>query len=128
MLIRFIASDPDREPDRPEGVFGAAYDILHVGTAPDYLRDEIRKTLDWFVHNLPIPDRFARSRRPHRADDGFCWFKMDATDCIEHVRYLTFLVSECGIPVRQITTESPGYVIYEDDSQIVAAPFSTTPR
>ena len=128
MFIRFVACDPNRDPDRPAGVFGAAYDILHYETGPKYLRDELRQTLDWFVTNLPIPDRFARSRRPHRSDDGICWFKMDSVACITHVRYLAYLVDECGIPVRELTTTMPGYVIYEDEAQLVAAPFATTPR
>ncbi|WP_146458585.1 hypothetical protein [Rubripirellula tenax] len=128
MFIRFVACDPNREPGRPEGVFGAAYDILEHETGPKYLHDELRSTLDWFVTNLPIPDRFALSRRPHRSDDGICWFKMESVDCVARVRYLAYLVAECGIPVRQLTTATPGYVIYEDDFQLVAAPFATTPR
>lgn len=128
IFLRFIASDPERESDRPEGIFAAAYDILHRDASPRYLQDEIHETLDWFAVELPIPDRFVRSRRPHRADNGLCWFKMDSGDCIRNVRYLVHLVTECGIPVREIQTDEPGYVIYEDDHQIVAQPFSATPR
>ena len=127
-LLRFIASDPDRDPDRPVGVFGAAYDILRRNESPTYLQDEIRTTLDWFVRELPIPDRFVKSRKPHRADTGLCWFKADSVDCIRNVRYLVHLVTECGIPVREVRTDSPGYVIYEDDHQVVAKPTADTPR
>ena len=128
MLLRFIAHDPDREPDRPEGVFAAAYDILHRDASPTYLQNEIRVTLDWFVRELPIPGRFARGRRPHRTESGLCWFKTDSVDCIRNVRYLVHLVTECGIPVRKIQTVTPGYVIYEDEHQVVAEPFADTPR
>ena len=127
MYIRFVAIDPQREPDRPKGVFDAAYDILHRGDAPEYLQTEMRETLDWFVANLPIPDRFARTRRSHRSDSGICWFKTDNNDCIAQVRYLVYLVTECGIPVRELRTEHPGYRIYEDGWQLVAEPFASTP-
>ena len=123
MYFRFIAADPDREPNRPEGVFAAAYDVLDRGVAPEYLRREIRFTLDWFVRELPIPPRFARRRRPHAPDTGLCWFRTTSVDCVRQVRHLAFLVEECGIPVREVRTTSPGYVIYEDDHQIVAEPF-----
>ena len=41
-LLPFIAHDPDREPDGPQGVFAAAYDILHRDASPTYLQNEIR--------------------------------------------------------------------------------------
>ncbi len=127
-VLRFVASDPDRDDDRPEGVFAAAYDILHRDRSPKFIQDEIRKTLDWFVAELPIPGRFVRGRRPHRSDTGLCWFKPASDDCIRNVRYLVHLVSECGIPVREIRTDKPGYVIYEDEHQVVAKPVADTPR
>lgn len=127
-LLRFVASDPEREPDRPQGVFAAAYDVLHRNTSPRYLETEVRKILDWFVSELPIPDRFVGTRRPHRADTGICWFKAESVECIRNVRYLAQLVGECGIPVREVRTDSPGYVIYEDDHQVVAKPTADTPR
>lgn len=38
------------------------------------------------------------------------------------------LVSEHDVVVRELFTDTPGYLIYEDDSQVVAQPFSSTPR
>lgn len=126
--LRFIAMDPDREDGRPEGVFGAAYDLLERAVAPSYLLVEIRRILDWFVDELPIPDRFTRTRRPHRADTGLCWFKSNSENCVRNIRYLVFLVTECGVPVREVRTAKPGYVFYEDDHQVVAHPVAETQR
>ncbi len=128
MFIRFVTVQLDADTDAPSGVFAAAYRLLRDETTPDYLRLEIRSTLDWFVKNLPIPDRFCRSRKPHREDNGICWFKTDAADSMTHVRYLVHLVSECDVVVRELTTDKPGYTIYEDESQLVAQPFASTPR
>ena len=44
------------------------------------------------------------------------------------IRYLVYLVSDHEIVVRELTTEQTRYVIYEDDSQVVAEPFATTPQ
>lgn len=126
--MRFVTDQLDPETEQPMGIFGAAYQLLDDERTPDYSRTEIRTTLSWFKTNLPIPARFARSRRPHRKDNGVCWFKTNATECMRHVRYLVSLVSEQDVMVRELQTDNPGYIIYEDDSQVVAQPFSSTPR
>lgn len=118
--------DPDT--GQPRGIFGAAYQLLDDDRLAEHSRAEIRLTLNWFKTNLPIPDRFARSRKPHRQDNGVCWFKTEATDCMRNIRYLVLLVSEHNVVVRELLTDNPGYMIYEDDSQVVAQPFSSTPR
>ena len=128
MFIRFVTDQLDTDTDQSMGVFGAAYSLLEGDRVPDYSRSEIRKTLDWFKTNLPIPDRFVRSRKPHRQDDGVCWFKTTATESMKQIRYLVQLVSDHNVIVRELLTDTPGYMIYEDDSQVVARPFASTPR
>jgi hypothetical protein len=128
MFIRFVTDQADGDTNQPLGIFAAAYRLLDDDRVPDFSRSEIRKTLDWFKVHLPIPDRFVLSRKPHRQDDGICWFKTDATECMRYIRYLVLLVSEHDIMIRELLTDTPGYKIYEDDSQIVARPFASTPR
>ena len=128
MFIRFVTDQYDPNTGQPMGIFAAAYWLLENDRIPDYSRAEIRKTLDWFKTNLPIPDRFVRSRKPHRRDNGVCWFKTHASECMRHVRYLALLVSEHDIAVRELLTDTPGYMIYEDDAQVVTQPFSSTPQ
>ncbi|MDM4019642.1 hypothetical protein, partial [Roseiconus lacunae] len=65
MFIRFVTDQLDADTGLPKGVFGAAYLLLDDNRVPEYSRSEIRNTLDWFKANLPIPDRFVRSRKPH---------------------------------------------------------------
>ena len=128
MYMRFVTNQTDSITGLPRGVFAAAYDITRDEANPAYIRSEICSTLDWFVENLPVPERFRRSRKPHREDKGLCWFKTDAGECIKRVRYLAYLVAECDVNVRELTTTEPGYTIYEDHSQLVAEPFGSTPR
>ena len=73
MFIRFVTDQLDDDTCRPLGVFSVAYDLLEQDTLADFQRAEIQQTINWFKSNLPIPDRFARSRRPHREDKGTCW-------------------------------------------------------
>lgn len=128
LFIRFATNRLDDYTCQPMGVFAVAYQLLDSATLADYEYTEILTTLDWFERHLPVPGRFARSRKPHREDKGVCWFKTSATDCMHNVRYLVQLVSEHGIMVRELTTRNPGYVIHEDDYQVTAEPFVNTPR
>ena len=128
MFIRFITDRFDDDTRKPRGVFAVAYNHLEDDSLAGFEQKEIRKTLDWFKTNLPITDRFVRSRKPHREDKGICWFKSSAKECMTHIRYLVYLVADHEIVVRELRTEQPGYVIYEDDSQVVAEPFATTPQ
>ncbi len=126
MYIRFATDRLDEDTGKPLGVFSVAYQLIESESLQDYQYAEIRATLDWFKKNLPIPTRFTRSRRPHREDKGICWFKVEAADCMKHVRYLVHLVAEHDVVVREIVTDSPGYLIYEDQHQVVAEPFAET--
>lgn len=128
MFIRFVTDRLDEDTGAPSGVFAVAYQLLRSDEVDDYYRTEIRTSLDWFESHLPIPARFRRSRRPNRQDRGICWFKTEASECMGNVRYLVQLVQEQDIAVREVMTDTPGYRIYEDDCQIVAEPFSSTPR
>ncbi len=128
MFIRFVTGQLDEDTSKPRGIFAAAYELLENGALAESERAEIRRTIDWFKSNLPIPGRFVRSRKPHREDNGLCWFKCSATECMSHIRYLVQLVTDHDVVVRDLTTDKPGYLIYEDDSQVVAKLFSSTPQ
>jgi hypothetical protein len=52
----------------------------------------------------------------------------DAAECISKMRHLTMLVRMKGIHVRVITTNRPGYIVYEDPFQVAAIPFRDTRR
>lgn len=128
MFIRFVTDHLDEDTGIPSGVFTVAYEILDGSDIDDYYRTEVRKTLDWFVSNLPVPARLKRSGKLNQPGRGICWFKSEATECIANIRYLVHLVREQDIIVREVMTDTPGYMLYEDDFQIVAEPFSSTPR
>jgi hypothetical protein len=51
------------------------------------------------------------------------WLKHTAAEHITKMRALTVILEENGYRVSQITTKRPGYVVFEDDHQLVAEPF-----
>jgi hypothetical protein len=38
------------------------------------------------------------------------------------------IVGACGYVIREVRTHRPGYVVYEDEFQVVAEPFAETVR
>ena len=99
----------------------AAYRLRDEGDIPPYQREELRNQLLWFENNLPAPDALEHSRNK----TAISWFKSQSKDCISRVWSVVHILEENGIAINKITTERPGYVIYEDEWQIVAHPPGT---
>ena len=47
---------------------------------------------------------------------------------MKRLRRIAGLLGSVGVPVQELRTTRPGYILYEDDFQIVALPFRDTPR
>mgnify|MGYP004190799489 CR=1 FL=1 len=82
----------------------------------------LRRELDWFNDELPVPKRFGVRARRRRWSDGICWFRDDAREMLAHMEALVCLVEECGVPVKRNWTRSLGQLLYRDRWQIVAMP------
>jgi len=82
----------------------------------------------WFGENLEVPSKFSRSssKAQHKKRKAISWFRDSATEHIKNIREIVQILSEYGIAVRMLTTERPGYIVYEDEFQVVAEPFAET--
>ncbi|MFY7916503.1 MAG: hypothetical protein ACOVPA_17750, partial [Rubrivivax sp.] len=54
------------------------------------------------------------------------WFKDTAAEHIRQMRLLADILERHGIQVDMLRTRRPGYVVYEDDHQVAAEPYSDT--
>jgi hypothetical protein len=54
------------------------------------------------------------------------WFKDTAHEHLARVRELVVILEHHGVPVRMLKADRVGYVVYEDEFQIVAQPFADT--
>jgi hypothetical protein len=83
--------------------------------------------LSWFETNLAIPERFNRTNSKgyyrRRNTAGVSWIKPSAQEHIAKMRALVLILENNGYLVSQITTTRPGYVIFQDDHQVIAEPF-----
>jgi hypothetical protein len=84
----------------------------------------------WFVADsmriLERPTRLTASKLPiHRKkNDAISWFKNAAIEHLARVRELAAILDNHGVTVRALKAKRVGYVVYEDEYQIVAEPFA----
>lgn len=78
--------------------------------------------------NLKRPTRFTASKAPfyRKKNRAICWFKDSATEHLTRIRELVRVLEGHGVPVRTVKAKRVGYVVYEDQYQIVAQPFADT--
>ncbi|WP_291394550.1 hypothetical protein [Acinetobacter sp.] len=126
MFIRFIIHAKDEGSNKRQGLFQAMSDLEESGELYDYEQTYYDEIYDWFRKNLKKPDSFARSSKPHAKNVALSWFKDTADEHISKMYEVTYLLRAHGISVEILSTERPGYVVYEDQFQIVAEPFKET--
>jgi len=126
MYLRFVVADIDEDSERNLGVFHAVGNLLQEGRLYAYeeeLHDSVRQ---WFNENLERPTRFTAAKRPfyRKKNRALSWFKDSAHHHIAQVREFVVILQNHGVPVRMLKADRVGYVVYEDDYQVVAEPFA----
>lgn len=125
MYLRFIASEIDNSTGKERGIFSIAYDLLRSGSLIKEEEDKLRIALMNCERILPIPDKFSRKKNDsHKNHKGISWIKDNASEIIREIRIIKKVLDENNLFIEVIKTQRPGYVVYEDDFQIVAEPFN----
>jgi len=124
--VRFVVGHKDKDSHVEQGIFQAAARALERQHISDSDADELNELRAWFSDNLERPTSFGRDKLRL----GICWFKTASTDHISRIWEMVEILERNGIYVKKIRTDRPGYVIYEDEWQLVAEPFrkGTMPR
>jgi hypothetical protein len=126
MFLRFVISEIDEDSQRELGIFQAIHKLRRRGVLSQYEEQQDDSIGKWFDKNLDKPTRFSASKPPfyRKKSKAISWFKDSAHDHIARVRTLVAILQNHGISVRMLTTDRVGYVVYEDEHQIVAEPFA----
>ena len=124
--IRFVIGRNDQESQVEQGIFQAAALARDWQIVTGADADELHELRAWFNENLEKPASFGRGKLRR----GICWFKTGAAEHISRIWEMVQILERNGIYVKKIRTDKPGYVIYEDEWQLVAEPFrkGTMPR
>ena len=127
--LRFVLPGNHADSGARDGVFEAAYRLSLTGEIAEAQKQEINAVLQWFEEHLDTPTRFNRTRSKgwyRRAPKGISWLKPTAEAHLAKLRSLVAILEDHGFQVTMIKTRNPGYVVYEDDHQVVAEPFRDT--
>jgi hypothetical protein len=129
MYLRFVVTDVHEDSGAALGLFHAAGYLRKEGKLYPHeneLHDAIRL---WFNENLEKPTRFTASKPPfyRKKNKAISWFKETAHEHLAQMRELVAILQNHGISVQMLKTERVGYIVYEDEFQIVAEPFADTP-
>jgi hypothetical protein len=124
--VRFVIGRKDEDSHVEQGIFQAAAQATEWQSVTGSDADELNELRGWFSEDLEKPTSFGRDKLRL----GICWFKTGATEHISRIWDMVRILERNGIYVKKIKTDKPGYVIYEDEWQLVAEPFrkDTMPR
>ena len=127
MFVRFVIEDIDSNSGRRRGLFQAAKALRESGVLSDPDHEELEAIRSWFNEHLERPERLAVSPRPHAKAQAISWFRDTATTHIAKMREFQDVLERYGLAVQMIKAERLGYILYEDQHQVAAYPFSDTP-
>ncbi|WP_212591311.1 hypothetical protein [Brachybacterium timonense] len=124
MFIRFQSAVPNGRGTYP-GIFAMANGLRDAGLLHD---DDAR----WVQRENALGNRSYTDPSTVIADcyDGRpnpgarSWFKDTAVGLVQMAYRYTALLDRYGVPWVELRTERPGRIVYDDDVQVVAVPFT----
>jgi len=126
MYLRFVVAELDEDSNMELGVFHAIRNLRDEGKLLDFEEEQHDLIREWFNEHLGKPTRFTASKPPfyRKKNKAISWFKDTAHEHLAQIRGLVAILKSHGVPVRAIKAKRVGYIVYEDEFQIVAEPFS----
>lgn len=129
MFLRFIGTEPDEDSRVSMGLFCAAEKLIHEVGLHEYEYEALMECVEWFGRHLRNPYRYRFDRERRRfAYRSICWFRSTAYEHLRRAWEMVAILEERDILMRMIKTEMPGYIIYEDEAQVLAHPYSDLRR
>lgn len=119
-FIRFVVGADAEHHRELTGVIAEARFLRDANELTSEEDRRLEETYDWLNDNLPQP--------PYSSSnwgDVAAWFKDTAHESIRRMWDLAAILREHDVPVRMLTSDNPGRVVYEDDFQVVVAEYKT---
>ncbi|MGH9714077.1 MAG: hypothetical protein ACRD5M_12340 [Candidatus Acidiferrales bacterium] len=126
MYIRFVVADIHHNSQKELGIFHAVGNLRRNGKLYTYEEEQHDLIRQWFNEHLEKPTRFTAAKPPYyrKQSMAISWFKDSAGEHLANTRALVAILENHGVSVEMLKTERVGYVVYEDEFQIVAEPFA----
>lgn len=127
MFIRFVSGEIDSDSHVRAGIFCAACDVIDRQTLSDADFEELAELMCWFRLHLKGPFEH-RLRKPWRAPRSICWFKAEAHEHVKHAWQMVNVLERNDVFMGMIKARTAGYIIYEDEAQVLAQPSADVRR
>jgi hypothetical protein len=128
MFVRFVVGADSENPFWLNGVITEARLLRDDGELFGHEVDWLEETFDWFNEHLPCPPFQENLRSGEWTREAVSWFRAEAGEPIRRMWDIVSILREHGVPVRFVTTERPGWIVYSDHYQIVAETLKRTHR
>lgn len=128
-FLRFVVLSRHPDSGLNDGLFRSAYHLRDDSSVDRATRDLLAEILEWFDRNLARPSRFNRSTSKgayRRNSRGIAWFRDSASEHVSRMHTIKTILEQHGHRVEMLQEARLGYVVYEDEFQVVAEPFSDT--
>lgn len=127
VFVRFVIDTLDEDSGRRQGLFQAGEVLVLSGEMDADDLKYLESLYAWFKVHLPVPTRFAVSSKPHAKAQALSWFRDASSEHIGQMREYQRILEKYGLQVSMLRTQRPGYIVFEDQYQVVAYPFADTP-
>ena len=122
--VRYQSAVPNDRGSFP-GVFALAIGLRDSGRLSLAERGKLeeanaRMTEAYVDPTTLVPDCYDRILNP----GARAWFRADAVRLLELTRFHLALLERHRVPWMELSTRTPGRIVYEDGVQVVAVPFS----
>src|SRR5882724_6883989 len=107
MFMRFVSRGIDEDSHVSAGLFCAAFKLLDETVLFDHEYAAVADLMGWFRVNL-----------------RGCWFRCTAHEHLARARELATILEDRDVFIRTIKCYKTGYVLYEDEVQVLAQPFA----
>jgi hypothetical protein len=126
MYLRFVTDEVDLRTGKAKGMFSLAYELIRESVLSYDDEGLLKQSLNWVESNIPIPTKFSRTNNEYRKNTGgLCWLKSESREAVSKHWDVKNVLEIAGYSVKLIKTNNPGKMVYEDDFQAVALPFSS---
>ena len=127
MFIRFFSGETDVNSHLRAGLFCAAFNLIDETVLPEDDYAALADLMDWFREHLESPFEY-RLKPFWRAQRAICWFKPTAHEHVSRAWEMATILERHDVFIRMIKARRLGYILYEDEAQVLAEPFADLRR
>lgn len=126
--IRYVVAEIHKDSGERLGIFQAAARLRDNGELDEAEQVWLAEVWSYFTRQLDAPTRFRRGGGVAAQRSGISWMKDSAHEHVRRLHELANLLRRHGVAVEMLITARPGYVVWEDQNQVLAVPFAPTDR